>query len=99
MYFTVSKNDQYALLALASAEGHTEIVKLLLQSGTKAAVAASDGRTPLNTASLHGHLEVAKLLLDRRTDLIVSHKEGWTLFHFASQRTSPPNLLVLVILF
>ena len=46
-------------------------MKLLLQRGTEAAAATSDGWTPLNTASLHGHLEVAKLLLDRRADLPV----------------------------
>jgi ankyrin repeat protein len=50
---------------MASANGHTEIVKLLLDKGADLNVKNTYGITVLFMASVHGHTEIAKLLLDR----------------------------------
>ncbi|GMG37995.1 unnamed protein product [Aspergillus oryzae] len=51
-------------LSWAAAEGHSEVVKLLLSyKDTEADLKDKDGRTPLGWASLGGHKETAELLL------------------------------------
>ena len=52
-------------LMMASANGHTEIVKLLLDKGADVNVKNTYGITALFTASVHGHTEIVKLLLDK----------------------------------
>jgi len=51
-------------LILASYNGHTEIVKLLLDAGGKIDAATTNKATALVLASLKGHAGVVKLLLD-----------------------------------
>jgi len=52
------------LLDLAAAQGHTDVVRLLLERGCDPNEAREDGRTPLHAAALGGHQEIATLLLD-----------------------------------
>ena len=52
-------------LMMASANGHTEIVKLLLDKGADVNVKNTYGITALFMASVHGHTEIVKLLLDK----------------------------------
>ena len=51
-------------LMLAAQDGHTEIVKLLLEKGADVNVKTTTGITALWMASQNGHTEVVKLLLE-----------------------------------
>ena len=54
----------------ASWNGHTEVVKLLLDAGAYVNIADTIiGITPLCMASFEGHYEVVKLLLDAKADV------------------------------
>ena len=54
--------DLRSPIHLASAEGHLEAVKFLLECGVSPDVADRWGGTPLNDAERGGHIEVAELL-------------------------------------
>ena len=64
-------DSKEAALRWASRNGHTEIVKLLLEAGADVH-AKNDG--PLRLASENGHTEVVKLLLDAGTNFHADNK-------------------------
>ena len=64
--------------AIASEDGHFEMVKILLDKGADMAVVNQDGDTPLINAVYYGHIEVARLLLDRGANLFVTNNNGST---------------------
>ena len=61
----------WTALILASAHGHTDIVKLLLDKGALIDMTGTDGWTALIAASQTGHVDVASLLLDKGAIYIV----------------------------
>ena len=65
----------------ASRNGHTEIVKLLLNEGAKA-----DGWVALVLASENGHIGVVELLLERGADIEAKRGDGFTTY---TTRLSP----------
>ena len=72
-------------LMMASANGHTEIVKLLLGKGAEVNVKnTDDGVTALFMASANGHTEIVKLLLDKGADVNVKNIYGITALFMAS---------------
>ena len=81
-----SKDDQnqFTPLFLASTRGHTEIVKMLLQSGAEVNCQEVWGFTPLHGASKSGHFEVAKLLIENGANVSSLTKEKWTPLHLAT---------------
>ena len=54
-----------SLLYIASACGHCEIARLLLERGAVVEFLGTNGKTPLCIASAGGHCEIARLLLER----------------------------------
>tara|TARA_Y100001970_G_scaffold36092_1_gene44617 strand:+ start:359 stop:1027 length:669 start_codon:yes stop_codon:yes gene_type:complete len=56
--------DVGTALHYAAYEGHTEIVKLLLDAGADKDVMVFLAQTPLHWALMEGHTEIVKLLLD-----------------------------------
>ncbi|RPB22320.1 ankyrin, partial [Terfezia boudieri ATCC MYA-4762] len=52
-------------LHIASAYGHQEVAKLLIDGGANVSAGKRDGTTPLYIASQNRHQGVAKLLIDR----------------------------------
>jgi ankyrin repeat domain-containing protein 17 len=52
-------------LILASANGHTECVRLLLEAGAKTEENNESGHTALMEAASNGHVDVAKLLISK----------------------------------
>ena len=56
-------------LTIASAKGHVEFVKLLLENGAKVNLKTSDWNSPLWLAANGGHLEVAELLYKAEADI------------------------------
>ena len=53
--------DGFTPLTIASKEGHTEVVKLLLSKGANLQETYK-GHTPLQLATLYGHKDIAELL-------------------------------------
>src|SRR4051812_41260445 len=56
-------------LMIAAAEGHTDIVKLLLEKGADANARNSYGRTSLMFASSYGFTQIAELLIRAGADV------------------------------
>ncbi|PWY83628.1 ankyrin repeat protein, partial [Aspergillus heteromorphus CBS 117.55] len=72
-------------LHLASQEGHTETVRLLLTRGVRPDARKNDGATPLHIAASFGQKLVAILLLEANKDYIdLKDEDGWTPLHLAS---------------
>lgn len=66
------------LLHTAAEEGHTALVKLLLEAGAQVSPRTVTGATPLHQAAVHGRTEVAKLLLDAGADINALEHDGMT---------------------
>ena len=79
------KNDLgYTPLMIASLNGYTNMVKIMLNHE-----ADVNARTVFNTNALmqaawNGHLEIVKLLLDANADIHVKSVGGWTPLFFAA---------------
>jgi hypothetical protein len=58
-------------LNLAAMNGHVEICRILLESGSDVEGTADDGLTPLMSAAAAGHIEVVRLLLEHGADVKV----------------------------
>ncbi len=56
-------------LHFAAADGHIEVVRLLLEDGAHVSATNEGGETPLHYAANHGHIEVVKVLLDNGADV------------------------------
>ena len=54
---------------MAAKNGHTEIVKLLLEQGAQIEEVSEDNRTPFHLAAMKGHTETVKLLLEQGAKL------------------------------
>lgn len=65
-------------LHLAAWQGHTDVVRLLLDRGADVNACGDGGRTPLHYAAHHGHLEVIDLLLAAGADLSAVNDFGQT---------------------
>lgn len=49
---------------MASANGHDEVIRTLLEEGADVSLKNAEGNTPLHWACLNGQLEAVKLLID-----------------------------------
>jgi ankyrin repeat protein len=69
---STSERDQRGETALHIAAfcGHSEVVELLIEGGTRADIRNIDGKTPLEIASEAGHKEIADVLRRFSLDLI-----------------------------
>ena len=62
---TKAQHDGMTLLYIAAAEGHLEVVRLLVESGAnKDQSKTDDGATPGFIAAAEGHLEVVRVLVE-----------------------------------
>jgi hypothetical protein len=88
----------YGKLAMFYAVGqnHPEIVRLLLDRGSRADVLDEGKATPLQWATRHGYTAMMKLLLDRGARVNHSDEDGNTALHFAARRgdAEPVRLLL-----
>lgn len=72
-------------LHTAAAQGHTEVVNLLLETDSNLAkIARNNGKSVLHTAARMGHLEVVKALLDKDPSIgFKTDRKGQTALHMA----------------
>ena len=54
---------------MSSQNGHTGVVKLLLENGARPDIRAADGSTALMPAAQNGHSEVVRLLCEWGSDM------------------------------
>ena len=72
-------------LFVASEEGHTEVVSLLLKANADPNIQTEKGASPLFIASQEGHTEIVSLLLKANADPNIQIEDGPTPLFIASQ--------------
>lgn len=73
----------------ASANGHLEVLKLLIQHGSDVELADMSGCTPLHLAARNGHLTCVKFLISQGADFRVKSKKGNTAMSMAKANCQP----------
>lgn len=68
----------------ASAEGHTDVVRLLIERGASVQCLTRDSSNALQRACKGGHLEVAKILLQHGANANTPDRWMWTPIHHAA---------------
>jgi ankyrin repeat protein len=101
----VEINEQYSgyyekgsALHLATQQGHTEIIKLLLANKADINGKNDDGETPLHVAAREGQLAAAELLLKNKAGLEIKDKYGETALFKAVEWNSQSALAQFLIL-
>ena len=75
---THSQRDDSAPIHLATANGHLEVIKILLEHRVNIDSVDTDGTTPLHLASSSGNAEIVRLLLEEGANTSVVDKDGQT---------------------
>ena len=70
---------------LASQNGHTQVVKLLIKENADVKIQIKEGVTALMLASQNGHTQVVELLIKENADVKIQSKEGVTALMLASK--------------
>lgn len=83
-------------MTCASAEGHTEVVALLIECGASVHSLTEDSSNALQKACKGGHFGVVKLLLQHGANANTSDRWMWTPLHHAA-RGSHSDLVVLLL--
>lgn len=81
---------------LASLEGYSHIVKILLDNGADVSIVASDSGTALNVAAQNGHAAVVKILVDAGANIEGQTSDGCTPLHVAAYEGHPEVMRVLI---
>ena len=83
---TVDPSNTTALHT-AAIQGHTEIVRFLLEAGSSlATIARSNGKTALHSAARNGHVVVVKAILEKEPGVATrTDKKGQTALHMAAK--------------
>ncbi len=93
----INHQDSHGMTALhwAAAQGHNNIVKLLLDFGANVNLQNAEGNTPLHLAARNGNLSVVKLLLARGANATVVNRQGQTALALA-YRYHHPNVVAFL---
>ncbi len=87
LFNTNNPRRHFTPLHWAAAQGHAEIVKLLLDYGFNAQVLDEHGDTPLHVAARNGHAALISLLLRAQPALLnAQNNQGETPLHVAARR-------------
>lgn len=70
--------DLVGPLAVATINGHTDCVRVLIEAGAEYNRRSMDGKTPLHIAARDGRKEIARLLIDAGADCNVRDARGYT---------------------
>ncbi|XP_018122170.1 provisional ortholog of ankyrin repeat domain 52 L homeolog isoform X1 [Xenopus laevis] len=79
-----NKTNDSTPLHLAAAGGHTDVVKVLLETGALASDENGEGMTAIHLAAKNGHINVLEALKGSVSFRITSTKTGFTALHVAA---------------
>uniref|UniRef100_A0A0G4ID66 Uncharacterized protein n=1 Tax=Chromera velia CCMP2878 TaxID=1169474 RepID=A0A0G4ID66_9ALVE len=79
------ENGKTALMG-ASENGHTDIVRLLVDAKANVDMQDKNGQTALILASENGHMDIVRLLVDARANVDIQDTEGNTVLMLAIQK-------------
>ncbi|HJD55231.1 MAG TPA: ankyrin repeat domain-containing protein [Rickettsia endosymbiont of Pyrocoelia pectoralis] len=79
-------NNGVTSLRIAAAEGHIEVVRILLENEAEPDKGDNNGVTPLWSASREGHVEVAQKLLENGADVNKADNYGVTPLSIAARK-------------
>lgn len=80
-----SENEEMETsLLLASGQGHSAVVNLLIANGADVMAKNSRLETPLHKAAAEGHIETAKLLIEMGAEINAVDNQNWTPLHKAA---------------
>ncbi len=93
----INRQDSHGMTALhwAAAQGHDDIVRLLLDHGAHINVQDRDGNTPLHIAVRNGNLSTVKLLVERGARVTLVNRHGETPLALA-HRYHRPDIVALL---
>ncbi|CAC5372847.1 unnamed protein product [Mytilus coruscus] len=89
-------SDDCSPLYMASWEGHTDIVKLLLEKNPNIDLCSSDGCSPLYMASWEGHTDIVKLLLEKNPNIDLCNSDGCSPLYMASCKGNTDTVKLLL---
>ncbi len=83
-------------LMMASMQGHSSAVRILLNKSANLSKEADNGFTALHCSAEGGHLAVTKMLVEARADLEAATDAGDTPLHLAAERGHHEVMSVLI---
>ncbi|CAH2104638.1 unnamed protein product [Euphydryas editha] len=94
----IDQHDAFMRTALhyAAEQGHSEIVKLLIDADCKVDIAAGDGLTSLHIAVMRNHKDIVVQLLEAGSHVNYKTHEKMTPLHFAASRGYVELVRILV---
>lgn len=95
---SIDQIDQWGrtLLHIATAWGHFEMARILLQYGARTDIKNYNGETALHTGIQYGGSEIARLLIASGADVNAKTDSGITPLHIASTRHSGNIIIELL---
>jgi Ankyrin repeats (3 copies) len=79
----VDMEGEWTPLIWAAHQGHTDLVRFLLDHGANIEDRWTEGESPLMVAAMKGHLDTVRLLLDRGAHPNYVTDKGWDVVSFA----------------
>ncbi|CAB1120378.1 unnamed protein product [Ectocarpus sp. CCAP 1310/34] len=83
-------------LMIATAQGHSRTVRVLLDVGADASMVGENGATALIIAAQRGHLEAAEMLVEAGAYLEAVTPQGFTPLHLAAYEGYPEVMRALI---
>lgn len=83
-------------LHIAAEIGHSEVSRILIDSGAEVSAVDMDMSTPLHLASLKGHEAVVRLLLENGAEVRTADKDHHTPLHLAANEGHRPVVRLLL---